>query len=331
MHPSRPIASLSLDLDNKWTYLKVRGDSGAKEFPSYLDLAVPRVLDFLSDFGLRVTFFVVGQDAALEKNHPAVRMISAAGHEIGNHSFSHEPWYHLQDRQYVESEISLAEDAIAQVTGQRPVGFRGPGYSLSEIALDILQSRGYMYDASTFPTFIGPLARLYYLRDTKLKGADLENRSQLFGSIKHGLLPLSAHRPRDGHSIMEIPVSTMPLIRTPIHLSYLLYMSAFSPALAVAYFLSALKLYELSGVSPSFLLHPLDFLGADDRVGLDFFPAMQLPARKKLDFAGRIILAFSSQFKVVSLREHALLIVGQLGDQLTEPSAPSRSASSLVP
>ena len=43
----------------------------------------------------------IGQDASREKNHNALRLISEAGHEIGNHSFNHEPWLHL----YEEEEI----------------------------------------------------------------------------------------------------------------------------------------------------------------------------------------------------------------------------------
>ena len=35
-------ASLSLDLDNQWSYMKTHGDAGWQSFPSYLDTAVPR-------------------------------------------------------------------------------------------------------------------------------------------------------------------------------------------------------------------------------------------------------------------------------------------------
>ena len=51
----QPIASLSLDLDNKWSYLKTRGDQRWEEFPSYLDGVVPRVLQLLDDLDLRAT------------------------------------------------------------------------------------------------------------------------------------------------------------------------------------------------------------------------------------------------------------------------------------
>src|SRR5687768_5627494 len=87
MPQAKPTGSLSLDLDNQWSYMKTHGDPGWESFPSYLDLVVPRVLDFLEARNLTITVFIVGQDASLEKNRAALSAIAAAGHEIGNHSF----------------------------------------------------------------------------------------------------------------------------------------------------------------------------------------------------------------------------------------------------
>jgi len=164
----KPICSLSLDLDNQWSYMKTHGDPGWETFPSYLDVVVPRFLEILNEFGWKITVFVVGQDAVLEKNREALQMIAAAGHEIGNHSFNHEPWLHLYSKQQVEDEIIRAEEAIENATGQRPRGFRGPGYSLSRETLEVLADRDYLYDASTFPTYLGPLARAYYFMTSDL-------------------------------------------------------------------------------------------------------------------------------------------------------------------
>src|ERR1700759_2532492 len=97
----KPLASLSLDLDNKWSYMKTHGDAGGESFPSYFDVLIPRVLDLLKAHDLTITFFIVGQDAALPQNADALKKISAAGHEVGNHSFKHEPWLHL----YSDAEI----------------------------------------------------------------------------------------------------------------------------------------------------------------------------------------------------------------------------------
>ena len=148
----KPIASLSLDLDNRWAYLKTHGDSGWENFPSYLDIVVPRILKFFRERHLTISFFIVGQDAALAKNREALASIAAAGHEIGNHSFHHEPWLHLYSEQEIDAEIAEAEEQIELATGCRPVGFRGPGFSCSAAVLRTLRKRGYEYDASTFPT-----------------------------------------------------------------------------------------------------------------------------------------------------------------------------------
>ena len=159
MTTSKPLASLSLDLDNKWSYLKTRGDRAWQSLPSYLDLVVPRVLGLLKTLDLTITVFVVGQDAALAVHREPLAAIAAAGHEIGNHSFHHEPWLHLYSEERTETELVQAEEHIERATGRRPRGFRGPGFSLSPATLRVLARRGYRYDASTLPTFLGPLAR----------------------------------------------------------------------------------------------------------------------------------------------------------------------------
>src|SRR5690349_25111353 len=97
----KPLASLSLDLDNEWSYLKTHGDASWEALPSYLDVIVPRALELLESLDLTITFFVVGLDATQERNHDAIAMIDAAGHEIGNHSYSHEPWL----QRYSEDEL----------------------------------------------------------------------------------------------------------------------------------------------------------------------------------------------------------------------------------
>jgi hypothetical protein len=133
----KPIASLSLDLDNKWSYMKTHGDAGWDKYPTYLDLVVPRFLKVLHERDLRMTVFVVGQDAAREENYEALASISAAGHEIGNHSFNHEPWLHLYSEQELVSELAKTEEHLERVTGQCPIGFRGPGFSFCDLLLKI--------------------------------------------------------------------------------------------------------------------------------------------------------------------------------------------------
>ncbi|MCX7699900.1 MAG: polysaccharide deacetylase family protein [Gemmataceae bacterium] len=293
----RPTGTLSLDLDNLWSYLKTHGDAGWSDYPSYLGMAVPRILDFLRQEGLTITFFIVGQDAVMPEHQAVLPSIPRAGHEIGNHSFQHEPWLHLYTESEVDAEISRAEEAIERAVGVRPSGFRGPGFSLSPTVLQVLARRGYLYDASTFPTYIGPLARAYYFATARLTSEEKARRRQLFGQWSDGLRPLSPYlwrtRPRP---LLEIPVTTLPWIKAPIHVSYLLYLATFSRAAALAYFRTALVACRVARVSPSLLLHPLDFLGGDDVDRLSFFPAMSLRGTEKLALCRDILRMFSDHF-----------------------------------
>ena len=72
MTTGKPLASLSLDLDDLWTYLKTRGDPAWEGCPSYLPTFVPQALDLLERLGLQITVFVVGADAVrLEPSAPS--------------------------------------------------------------------------------------------------------------------------------------------------------------------------------------------------------------------------------------------------------------------
>jgi hypothetical protein len=321
METTKPIASLSLDLDNQWSYMKTHGDQGWQTFPSYLDVVVPRVLNFLEESELKITFFIVGQDAALAKNHAAIRSIATAGHEIGNHSFHHDPWLHLYSEKQIETELERAEGYIEGVTGQKPIGFRGPGYSLSSSTIQVLMRRGYLYDASTLPTFLGPLARAYYLMTTDMGDEEKRRRKKLFGSLRDGFRPIKPYRWQvDAEStsdgLIEIPVTTMPILKVPFHVSYILYLSTFSPKLALAYFKLALLLCRLRNIQPSLLLHPLDFLGCDDVRGLAFFPAMKLQSETKLQVVNEVLQIYSNQYTVLPLKHHAQLAAESFHTQI---------------
>ncbi len=299
-------ASLSVDLDNHWSYLKTHGDPAWEEFPSYLDVFVPRVLKFLQDRNLSITFFLVGQDAALEKNQCFLQLLTEAGHEIGNHSFHHEPWMQFHDKEVLHAELAQAEDAIEKATGARPSLFRGPGFCLSENLLEVLLERNYQCDASTNPSLLGPLARAYYLRHSNLSGEELQKRSQLFGTWRDGLRSPKPHWLQVGEDrILEIPVTTMPWLKVPFHLSYVLYLSSFSTLLARNFFRTSLNLCRLAGFGPSLLLHPLDFLSANDAPGLEFFPAMQMPLQTKLERVDEYLSMYQKYFVVKPLGECA--------------------------
>lgn len=301
------VTSISLDLDNLWSYLKIHGDDGWRSFPSYLDRLVEIVIERLRKHGLQITVFVVGQDAALAKNRQALAALAAEGHEIGNHSFSHEPWFHRFSYAEAEREIALAEEHIEAASGQRPRGYRAPGFSLSADALRILAGRGYLYDCSTFPTFIGPLARAYYFRRSRrLSDDERADRARLYGTVGEGLRPLKPYAwDLSEGELLEIPVTTMPVLRLPFHMSYLVYLAGFSRSAFRAYLRSALAACRWRRVEPSFLLHPLDFLGGDAVAELSFFPGMNTSTAAKLDLFDEAMEAILASFEPLTLRRHA--------------------------
>ena len=317
----KPIASISLDLDDLWSYQRTHGDPDWKRRGSYLPRLMPVLLDLLDRRGCRITFFVVGIDAAEPANRPWLRMITERGHEVGNHSFHHECWMHRNGVDAITADIAAAEDAIAEATGERPRGFRGPGFSWGSTMLEVLASRGYEYDASTLPTYLGPLARAYFLATARLDAEQRERRRELFGSFRDGTRPAGAYHWRlpSGRALLEIPVTTIPGIKTPFHMSYLIYLSRFSRQLMWGYLRLALELCRRTGTTPSFLLHPLDVLGPDGAPELAFFPGMDVPAAPKRALVDEVLGFMGEHFSLVPMSVHAAQALAQDRLAVLEP------------
>ncbi len=304
---SKPVAPISLDLDNKWSYLMVHAEPAWVDYPSYLPVLVPRVLDFLDERSMRITFFIVGQDATLPGHAELIGEIARRGHRIANHSHDHKPWLHRYTPREFSDELDRAEEAIQAASGVKTIGFRGPGFSLTDDVITELATRGYAYDATVFPNILNPLSRAYYFRTTKLTPEELEERSALFGTVADAFRPNRAFRwqPRRGPELVEIPVTTFPGLRTPTHLSYLGYLGGKANWLASFYYRSSLALTRITRNPPSMLLHPLDFLGSDDDTDLGFFPGMDMASSNKLELAHQFLDILESKYRLVPMEDYA--------------------------
>lgn len=304
---TKPLASVSLDVDNLWSYMKIHGDERWSARPSYFGTFIPYILEVLDRVQLKITFFIVGIDAADDRNAAAIRSITDAGHEVGNHSFEHEPWLHLYTREQLWREIQMTDEAIEAASGKKPVGFRGPGFSWSPELLSILEERGHGFDASTLPTYLGPIARAYYFWTAKLTPEEREKRKELFGKFSDGLRPVKPYywELSEGRRLLEIPVTTTPGIKTPFHFSYLLYLAKFSEALMSAYLSTALTACRVTGTEPSFLLHPLDVIGGDQVPELKFFPGMEVSSARKTQLLEKVLRALQKHFDLVPMGVHA--------------------------
>jgi peptidoglycan/xylan/chitin deacetylase (PgdA/CDA1 family) len=274
--------------------MKIHGDDGWDKYPSYFDIFIPHILDLLDELELKITFFIVGKDTETEENRKYLRMLTERGHEVGNHSYKHESWLQSYSYEEIEKEIIAAEEAIENATGHRPYGFRGPGFSWSLDLLKVLESRDYLYDSSTLPTFIGPLARMYYFSKSGLSKKEKMSRKELFGKFSEGFRRLKPYYFHLGanRKIMEIPVTTIPIFKIPFHLSYLIYLSNVSMVLMKLYLNIALLLCRMTQTPISFLLHPLDIIGGDKINQLAFFPGMNISSERK-------VVVFKEVFKTI--------------------------------
>jgi peptidoglycan/xylan/chitin deacetylase (PgdA/CDA1 family) len=83
----------------------------------------PRLLDLLGEAQVRGTFFLVGERAV--RAPEVARAIVGAGHEVGNHTWSHRNLWVCSPRE-TEREIRRGDEAIASMAGLRPRYFRPP-------------------------------------------------------------------------------------------------------------------------------------------------------------------------------------------------------------
>ena len=99
----------------------------------------PQLLDVLARHNVRATFFLVGRYAQAEPE--LVRRILAAGHVIGNHSWSH-PNLAITAAARVHLELAQTQDTLQQIAGQAVRWFRPPFGARRPAVLKIARSLG---------------------------------------------------------------------------------------------------------------------------------------------------------------------------------------------
>lgn len=99
------------------------------------------ILELLERHRVRATFFQCGANA--ERLPDAAREVSAAGHEIGNHTYSHAPLW-LRSAAFIEDEVARAQEALGVLHGhppklfRAPYGVRWPGLAASQLRHELL-------------------------------------------------------------------------------------------------------------------------------------------------------------------------------------------------
>ncbi|WP_207943157.1 polysaccharide deacetylase, partial [Actinomadura sp. KC345] len=147
-------ASFAFDVDAESAVLSVQ--PRAAERLSVLSHQVygpltglPRLLRILDRHDVRSTFFVPGHTA---HRHPdAVRAIVDGGHEIAHHGYLHEPLAGPDGAVDERTEAEILDrglDALEEVAGVRPEGYRAPMWELTHASPRLLAERGFLYDSS---------------------------------------------------------------------------------------------------------------------------------------------------------------------------------------
>ena len=118
--------------------------------------ATPYVLEVLAHYGIKATFFMVGDNV---RKHPDVfRQVVAAGHRIGNHTFNHIGGFRWLSWKYLENtqkanDIMQTTMEQAGVKPERPLDlFRPPHGWMRTLQYRAIRRQGYriiMWDLVT--------------------------------------------------------------------------------------------------------------------------------------------------------------------------------------
>ncbi|NLB61961.1 MAG: polysaccharide deacetylase family protein [Clostridiales bacterium] len=106
-----------------------------------------RILDILEGYGVRATFFIVGDMAC--RNSAIVERAYAMGCEIGNHTQTHKVALKGISATEVRKEITPVDEFMLSLIGERPKYIRPPWGSFDETALDAFERPVILWSVDT--------------------------------------------------------------------------------------------------------------------------------------------------------------------------------------
>lgn len=136
----------------------------------------PQLLRVLSRFDVPATFFLIGRH--IENNLALAKEVGAAGHELGNHTFTHPLMWSLTDAQ-MTAEIKQTDALLRGLNGAEPKFLRPPMGLFSRRVLNVVEQAGYR-------TVVGNV----YPRDPHLPGKEKILRRVLSRVIKGSIVIL---------------------------------------------------------------------------------------------------------------------------------------------
>ncbi|MEA3335656.1 MAG: polysaccharide deacetylase family protein [Chloroflexota bacterium] len=300
---TKPLGTLQVDVDELWVYREAAGGTTqANASAPVYDQGIPRLLDFLDKYGIRATFFICGRDLPVQRE--ALREILRRGHELANHTTSHPSSFSRLDERQKRKEIAETHDLIVQASGWQPIGFKSPGYSFGPDQLVILGQLGYRYDSSIFTTPYAPALRSL---NRLLVQTDVDPTR--YGRMVHGLTPQRPYRPdpKAPHrpsrqkpapevGVWEVPVTTMPILRIPMH-------STFTLTSGKKLFDVGLALSKSRGVVINYSLHAADLIDPVDDPLLASIKFLNQPFEEKRALYEHILGRLSETYRLLPTRE----------------------------
>jgi polysaccharide deacetylase family protein (PEP-CTERM system associated) len=152
--PEGVVHGLSFDVEEAFHALNLwrvtPPESWASQTPRS-EAVVDRILALLDARRVRATFFVLGLVA--ERTPQVVRRITAAGHELASHGYSHRMVGDLGPAAF-EQDVRRARSLLQDLSGRPVEGFRASTFSIgrgTRWALPILARCGHAWDSSVFP------------------------------------------------------------------------------------------------------------------------------------------------------------------------------------
>ncbi len=298
------LCALSVDLDEIPLYYAIHGWPAPERTAASAVYAIglARFEAFARAHHLPLTFFAVGADLRHAENAARLRRLAEAGHEIANHSLDH--FYDLtrRGREEMRRQVVGGADAIEQATGRRPVGFRAPGYTLSDELVGALTEAGVEYDSSVFPCPHYYLGKAVVVGSVRLRGR--RSQAMLTGPavLAAPVRPYRLGRPywRRGSGLLELPIQVTRKARLPF----------IGTALVAAGPWGA-RFITRDVVGEPFInleLHGIDVLDADDGLD-DLVPHrldLRVPVERKLEALSIVVEALKhAGYRFVRMGEAA--------------------------
>ena len=108
---------------------------------------IPLLLDLSEELGIKCTFNVLG--STIEENREILLQIKDEGHEVGCHSFTHEPMdSSVYPHEKIRREIEMGTEAILKGLGVTPLTFRAPYLIGDTFLIKTLEEFGYSVDST---------------------------------------------------------------------------------------------------------------------------------------------------------------------------------------